>query len=89
MVGFARNLVEIVPRSLPELFKQLGDQNNSQKHKKMKIENQDEIIGGVHDLQILSRQNAIECSRNLPGCLPVARKRDIFKGINKETIDLF
>ena len=30
--------------------------------------------GGVHDRQILSRQNAIEFSRNLPGCLPVARK---------------
>ena len=30
MVGFARNLVE----SLPELFKQLQDQNNSQKHSK-------------------------------------------------------
>ena len=27
VVGFARNLVEIVPRSLPELFKQPGDQN--------------------------------------------------------------
>ena len=26
--------VEIVPRSLPELFKQLGDQNNSQKQSK-------------------------------------------------------
>ena len=32
LVGFGRNLVEIVPRSLPELFKQLGDQNNRQKH---------------------------------------------------------
>ena len=31
LVGFGRNLVEIVPRSLPELFKQLGDQNNSHK----------------------------------------------------------
>ena len=34
LVGFGRNLVQIVPRSLPELFKQLGDQNNSQKHSK-------------------------------------------------------
>ena len=33
VVGFARNLVEIVPRSFPELFKQFGDQNNSQKQK--------------------------------------------------------
>ena len=33
-IGFGRDLVEIVPRSLPELFKQLGDQNHSQKHKK-------------------------------------------------------
>ena len=33
LVGFGRNLVEIVPRSLPELFKQLGDQNNNQKTK--------------------------------------------------------
>ena len=33
-IGFGRDLVEIVPRSLPELFQQLGDQNNSQKHKK-------------------------------------------------------
>ena len=33
LVGFGRNLVEIVPRSLPELFKQLGDQNNRQKTK--------------------------------------------------------
>ena len=34
LVGFGRNLVEIVPRSLPELFKQLRDQNNSQKQSK-------------------------------------------------------
>ena len=34
LVGFARNLVEIVPRSLPELFKQLRDQNHSQKQPK-------------------------------------------------------
>ena len=34
VVGFARNLVEIVPRSLPELFKQLRDQNNRQKQSK-------------------------------------------------------
>ena len=39
LVGFGRNLVEIVPRSLPELFKQLGDQNNSQKHQKNEIQN--------------------------------------------------
>ena len=31
-IGFGRDWVEIVPRSLPELFEQLGDQNNSQKH---------------------------------------------------------
>ena len=37
LVGFERNLVEIVPRSLPELFKQLRDQNNIPKHKKMKF----------------------------------------------------
>ncbi len=35
---FGRDLVEIVPRSLPELFKQHTDQNNSQETQtKMKI----------------------------------------------------
>ena len=33
-LGFGRNLVEIVPRSLPELFKQPGDQNNRQNTQK-------------------------------------------------------
>ena len=48
VVGFARNLVEIVPRRLPELFKQLGDQNHTQKIKNMSdkilIENEVEMI---------------------------------------------
>ena len=34
LLWFGRNLVEIDPRSLPELSKQLGDQNNKQKTKK-------------------------------------------------------
>ena len=33
-LGFARNLMEIDPRSLPDLFKQLRDQNNRQKQSK-------------------------------------------------------
>ena len=32
-LGFGRNLVEIDPRSLPDLFKQLRDLDNSQKQK--------------------------------------------------------
>ena len=44
VVGFARNLVEIVPRSLPELLKQLGDQNNSPKHKKHENQNFKKIV---------------------------------------------
>ena len=35
-LGFGLNLVEIYPRSLPDLFKQLRDPDNSQKHKKLK-----------------------------------------------------
>ena len=64
-LGFGRNLVEIDPRSLPELFQQLGDQNKGQKQKK------NEIIGGVHDLQILSWEHVIEFSQDPPGSLPV------------------
>ena len=36
--------MEIAPRSLPELFKQLGDQNNSQQHKTNEIQNFKEIV---------------------------------------------
>ena len=38
-LGFGRNLVEIDPRSLPDLFKQLRDQNNSQKPQKNRKQN--------------------------------------------------
>ena len=38
-LGFGRHLVEIVPRSLPQLSKQLRDLNNSQKHEKHEIQN--------------------------------------------------
>ena len=44
MVGFGRNLVEIDPRSLPDLFKQLRDQNDRKKHKKNEIQNLEQII---------------------------------------------
>ena len=37
--------MEIVPRSLPELFKQLGDQNNNQKQK--------QFYTSVYDLIVL------------------------------------
>ena len=37
----------------------------------MKIKIEDEIIGGVHDLQILSWENVIEFSQEPPGSLPV------------------
>ena len=36
LVGFGQNLVEIDPRSLPDLFKQLRDQNNNEKHTQKK-----------------------------------------------------
>ena len=36
-LGFGRNLVEIVPRSLPQLSKQLRDLNSIRKFKKLKI----------------------------------------------------
>ena len=38
-IGFGPDLVGILPMSLPQLSKQLRDQNNSQKHEKHK--NQD------------------------------------------------
>ena len=44
VVGFGRDLVEIVPRSLPEHFKQLGDQNNSQKPQKDENQNFKKIV---------------------------------------------
>ena len=44
MLGFGRDLVEIVPRRLPELFKQLGDQIHSQKHKTNETQNFKKIV---------------------------------------------
>ena len=38
-LGFGRHLVEIFPTSLPQLSKQLRDQNNSQKQWKNEIQN--------------------------------------------------
>ena len=43
-LGFGRNLVDFFPRGLPDLSKQLRDQNNRKKYKQNEIQNFEKLI---------------------------------------------
>ena len=71
--------MEIVPRSLPELFNQLGDQNNSQKHKKDVRHNFNRKINRNHKivLFLVFCYFSWDFPMDPPGSLPVDSKKII------------